>query len=122
MERSTRTGFRVNSEYQPTGDQPRAIEGLADAISAGERFVTLLGITGSGKSATIAWTIEQVQRPALVLAPTRELAAQIVEDARPHRRQPGHLGAVLHAAQDPRRAARHPHRGMSPCAARSWSG
>jgi len=62
--------FRVVSDFQPAGDQPAAIEALARGIEQGDRFQTLLGITGSGKSATIAWTIEKVQRPTLVLAPT----------------------------------------------------
>jgi excinuclease ABC subunit B len=81
--------FKVESSYAPAGDQPRAIEGLADAISAGERFVTLLGITGSGKSATIAWTIERVQKPTLIIAPNKSLAAQLANEMRelfPHNR------------------------------------
>ncbi len=55
--------FEVVSEFEPAGDQPKAISALSDGIEGGERFQTLLGITGSGKSATMAWTIEQVQRP-----------------------------------------------------------
>ena len=81
--------FKVESPYAPAGDQPRAIEGLADAINAGERFSTLLGITGSGKSATIAWTIERVQKPTLVIAPNKSLAAQLANEFReffPHNR------------------------------------
>ncbi|HZB72771.1 MAG TPA: DEAD/DEAH box helicase family protein, partial [Acidimicrobiales bacterium] len=81
--------FKVESPYAPAGDQPRAIEGLADAISAGERFSTLLGITGSGKSATIAWTIERVQKPTLVIAPNKSLAAQLANEFKeffPHNR------------------------------------
>jgi len=61
--------FEVVSDYQPAGDQPRAISQLAEGIERGDRFQTLLGITGSGKSATVAWTIEKVQRPTLILAP-----------------------------------------------------
>ncbi len=76
------TRFEVVSEYQPAGDQPKAIAELAEGIEAGERFQTLLGITGSGKSATIAWTIEQVQRPTLVLAPNKSLAAQLAQEMR----------------------------------------
>ncbi len=74
--------FEMVSEFSPAGDQPRAIEGLADGIHRGERFQTLLGITGSGKSATIAWTIEQVQRPTLVIAPNKSLAAQLANEFR----------------------------------------
>jgi excinuclease ABC subunit B len=70
------------SEYRPAGDQPAAIERLSDGVHCGERFQTLLGITGSGKSATIAWTIEQVQRPTLVIAPNKSLAAQLANEFR----------------------------------------
>ncbi|HAZ17513.1 MAG TPA: excinuclease ABC subunit B, partial [Acidimicrobiaceae bacterium] len=68
--------------FQPAGDQPKAIEELSDGILGGERFQTLLGITGSGKSATIAWTIERVQRPTLVIAPNKALAAQLANELR----------------------------------------
>ncbi|MFZ4433563.1 MAG: excinuclease ABC subunit UvrB [Microthrixaceae bacterium] len=81
--------FEVVSDFQPAGDQPAAIERLSDGVHCGERFQTLLGITGSGKSATIAWTIEQVQRPTLVLAPNKSLAAQLANEFReffPHNR------------------------------------
>jgi excinuclease ABC subunit B len=81
--------FRVVSEFSPAGDQPAAIEALAEGIERGERFQTLLGITGSGKSATIAWTIERVQRPTLILAPNKSLAAQLAQEMReffPHNR------------------------------------
>lgn len=74
--------FRVVSEFEPGGDQPRAIAALSKSIEAGNRFQTLLGITGSGKSATIAWTIEQVQRPTLVMAPNKSLAAQLANEFR----------------------------------------
>ena len=74
--------FEVVSDFVPSGDQPAAIEALADGVHCGERFQTLLGITGSGKSATIAWTIEQVQRPTLVLAPNKSLAAQLANEFR----------------------------------------
>jgi excinuclease ABC subunit B len=74
--------FRVVSEFEPAGDQPTAIAGLSEGISAGERYQTLLGITGSGKSATIAWTIEQVQKPTLVIAPNKSLAAQLANEFR----------------------------------------
>ena len=74
--------FRVEAPFAPAGDQPRAVEELADGIDGGERFQTLLGITGSGKSATIAWTIEKVQRPTLVIAPNKALAAQLANELR----------------------------------------
>ena len=74
--------FKVHAPFSPAGDQPRAIEELADGIEGGERFQTLLGITGSGKSATIAWTIEKVQRPTLVIAPNKALAAQLANELR----------------------------------------
>jgi len=74
--------FAVVSEYQPAGDQPTAIAQLADGIERGLRFQTLLGITGSGKSATIAWTIEKTQRPTLILAPNKSLAAQLTQEMR----------------------------------------
>ncbi len=72
----------VRSEFTPAGDQPSAIAGLSEGLARGERFQTLLGITGSGKSATIAWTIEQAQRPTLVLAPNKSLAAQLAGEFR----------------------------------------
>lgn len=72
--------FEVVSEYQPAGDQPKAIAQLAEGIERGDRFQTLLGITGSGKSATVAWTIEKVQRPTLILAPNKSLAAQLAQE------------------------------------------
>jgi len=78
----TEQRFRVVSSYESAGDQPSAIAGLAAGIDAGERFQTLLGITGSGKSATIAWTIEKVQRPTLILAPNKSLAAQLAQEMR----------------------------------------
>ncbi|MCX6522958.1 MAG: excinuclease ABC subunit UvrB [Actinobacteria bacterium] len=74
--------FKVVSEFQPAGDQPKAIEQLSEGIRRGDRFQTLLGITGSGKSATIAWTIEQVQKPTLILAPNKSLAAQLAQEMR----------------------------------------
>ena len=72
--------FEVVSEFQPAGDQPAAIAALAKGINRGDRFQTLLGITGSGKSATMAWTIEAVQRPTLILAPNKSLAAQLAQE------------------------------------------
>ncbi len=77
---SKKTALRVRSDFEPAGDQPKAIAALSEGIERGNRFQTLLGITGSGKSATIAWTIEQVQRPTLVLAPNKSLAAQLTNE------------------------------------------
>src|SRR5688500_2845084 len=74
--------FKVVSDFSPAGDQPRAIQQLAEGINRGDRWQTLLGITGSGKSATIAWTIERVQRPTLVIAPNKSLAAQLANEFR----------------------------------------
>jgi excinuclease ABC subunit B len=74
--------FKVVSDFRPAGDQPRAIAELAEGVARGDRFQTLLGITGSGKSATIAWTIEQVKKPTLVLAPNKALAAQLANEFR----------------------------------------
>ena len=74
--------FKVHAPFKPAGDQPKAIEELADGLNGGERFQTLLGITGSGKSATVAWTIEEVQRPTLVIAPNKALAAQLANEFR----------------------------------------
>jgi excinuclease ABC subunit B len=72
----------MESEFDPAGDQPKAIAALTEGLNTGHRFQTLLGITGSGKSATIAWTIEQVQRPTLVIAPNKSLAAQLASELR----------------------------------------
>src|ERR671928_241810 len=74
--------FEVVSDFAPAGDQPKAIAALAEGINRGDRFQTLLGITGSGKSATIAWTIEQTQKPTLILAPNKSLAAQLAQEMR----------------------------------------
>ncbi len=74
--------FEVISEYQPAGDQPRAIEELTVRINNNERDVVLMGATGTGKSATAAWLIEQVQRPTLVMAPNKTLAAQLANELR----------------------------------------
>src|SRR5215217_6073395 len=74
--------FRVVSEFGAAGDQPKAIERLSTGVERGDRFQTLLGITGSGKSATIAWTIERTQRPTLILAPNKSLAAQLAQEMR----------------------------------------
>lgn len=74
--------FKVESEYQPAGDQPKAIAELSQRVNAGEKDIVLLGATGTGKSATTAWLIEQVQRPTLVLAPNKTLAAQLANEFR----------------------------------------
>ena len=81
--------FKVVSDYQPAGDQPQAIAQLTLGVERGDRFQTLLGITGSGKSATIAWTIEKLQRQTLILAPNKSLAAQLAQEMKeffPHNR------------------------------------
>ncbi|KIC61915.1 excinuclease ABC subunit UvrB [Chryseobacterium taiwanense] len=69
--------FKLQSEYQPTGDQPKAIEKLTDGIEIGEKYQTLLGVTGSGKTFTVANVVNNVQRPTLVLAHNKTLAAQL---------------------------------------------
>ena len=74
--------FRVHSDFDPAGDQPEAIAALTEGIRRGDRFQTLLGITGSGKSATVAWTIEQVQKPTLIIAPNKALGAQLANEYR----------------------------------------
>ena len=76
------TPFEVVSEYRPSGDQPQAIDELAARIQAGEKDVVLLGATGTGKSATTAWLIERLQRPTLVMAPNKTLAAQLTTEFR----------------------------------------
>ena len=81
--------FQVVSPFEPAGDQPKAITELSAGVEEGDRFQTLLGITGSGKSATIAWTIEKTQRPTLILAPNKSLAAQLAQEMKeffPHNR------------------------------------
>ncbi|HEV2075814.1 MAG TPA: excinuclease ABC subunit UvrB [Thermoleophilaceae bacterium] len=74
--------FRLNPAYRPVADQPRARDQLVEGLGAGERFQTLLGVTGSGKTATMAFTIEQVQRPTLVIAHNKTLAAQLCNEFR----------------------------------------
>ncbi|HWH34587.1 MAG TPA: excinuclease ABC subunit UvrB [Acidimicrobiales bacterium] len=81
--------FQVVSAFAPAGDQPAAVAALTEGLARGDRFQTLLGITGSGKSATVAWTIEAAQRPTLVIAPNKSLAAQLANEFReffPHNR------------------------------------
>jgi len=72
--------FKVESPFRPSGDQPRAIATLAAGVNDGLQFQTLEGITGSGKTATIAWLVEQVQRPTLILEPNKSLAAQLASE------------------------------------------
>jgi excinuclease ABC subunit B len=74
--------FRVNPAYRPVADQPKARDGAVAGLNAGERFQTLLGVTGSGKTATMAFAIEQVQRPTLVIAHNKTLAAQLCNEFR----------------------------------------
>jgi excinuclease ABC subunit B len=74
--------LRVVSDFEPSGDQPAAIDDLERRIRAGEQDVVLLGATGTGKSATAAWLIERVQRPTLVMAPNKTLAAQLANELR----------------------------------------
>ncbi len=74
--------FEVISEYQPAGDQPQAIAELAERIKAGEKDIVLMGATGTGKSATTAWLVEQVQRPTLVMVQNKTLAAQLANEFR----------------------------------------
>ncbi len=74
--------FEISSKYKPAGDQPKAIEALSKGLLSGEKFQTLLGVTGSGKTFTIANVIERVQKPALVIAPNKTLAAQLVQEFR----------------------------------------
>ena len=74
--------FKIHSKFKPTGDQPQAIDNLVRGIERGEKFQTLLGVTGSGKTFTMANIIEKVQRPTLVLAHNKTLAAQLCSEFR----------------------------------------
>jgi len=74
--------LKTNTAYQPTGDQPKAIELLAEGLDSGERYQTLIGATGTGKTATMAWTIEKTGRPALIIAHNKTLAAQLCNEFR----------------------------------------
>jgi excinuclease ABC subunit B len=74
--------FKVSEAYRPTGDQPHAIQSLSRSVLAGDRYQTLLGATGTGKTATMAWIIEQVQKPTLVIAHNKTLAAQLCNEFR----------------------------------------
>ena len=72
--------FKVESDFAPSGDQPTAVEAIAERINSGERYTTLLGATGTGKTATMAWSLEQIQKPTLVIAPNKSLAAQLCNE------------------------------------------
>src|SRR5918912_917353 len=74
--------FQTSGVYRPTGDQPHAIAHLSEGLLAGERYQTLLGATGTGKTATMAWIVEQVGKPALVIAHNKTLAAQLCNEFR----------------------------------------
>ena len=74
--------FEVISDFVPAGDQPTAIADICRRIRAGEKDIVLLGATGTGKSATTAWVVEQLQRPTLVMAPNKTLAAQLAQEFR----------------------------------------
>ena len=74
--------FRVVSEFEPAGDQPTAVDQLTAAVEAREEHITLLGATGTGKTFTIAHVIERVQRPTIVMAPNKSLAAQLANEFR----------------------------------------
>ncbi|MHB1931652.1 MAG: excinuclease ABC subunit UvrB [Thermoplasmata archaeon] len=74
--------FRLETEMVPQGDQPRAIQEIVDRVGRGEKFVTLLGVTGSGKTFTMAHTVQRLQRPTLVISPNKTLAAQLVSEFR----------------------------------------
>jgi excinuclease ABC subunit B len=72
--------FQLKSNFSPKGDQPKAIQKLLDGIHSGEKFQTLIGVTGSGKTFTLANVIEQSQRPSLIMAPNKTLAAQLYSE------------------------------------------
>src|SRR5437773_9372315 len=74
--------FKVVAEFQPTGDQPSAVDSLTEGVLRGDDYQTLLGITGSGKTFTIAHTIERIQKPTLVISPNKSLAAQLANEFR----------------------------------------
>jgi excinuclease ABC subunit B len=74
--------LKTSAAYEPTGDQPKAIKTLVEGLEAGDRFQTLVGATGTGKTATMAWTIEKIGRPALIIAHNKTLAAQLCNEFR----------------------------------------
>ena len=79
-ERSEIVDFKINSEFKPTGDQPQAIKKIVSAINNGEKYSTLLGVTGSGKTFTMANIIQEVKKPTLILAHNKTLAAQLYSE------------------------------------------
>ncbi|MGH2756427.1 MAG: DEAD/DEAH box helicase family protein, partial [Actinomycetota bacterium] len=72
--------FKVESDFSPAGDQPAAVSALAEQVQSGTRYSTLLGATGTGKTATMAWALEQIQKPTLVIAPNKSLGAQLCNE------------------------------------------
>ena len=74
--------LKTSAAYTPTGDQPKALDVLVEGLEAGERYQTLIGATGTGKTATMAWIIEQIGKPALVIAHNKTLAAQLCNEFR----------------------------------------
>jgi excinuclease ABC subunit B len=72
--------FKVEADFAPAGDQPLAIQGIAERVLRGDRYTTMLGATGTGKTATIAWALEQIQKPTLVIAPNKSLGAQLCNE------------------------------------------
>ena len=72
--------FKLVSDYRATGDQPQAVQQLVEGVKQGLKHQTLLGVTGSGKTATMAWLVEAIQRPTLVMAPNKTLAAQLAAE------------------------------------------
>ena len=72
--------FKLKSPFKPTGDQPKAIEKLVKNLKAGAKAQVLLGVTGSGKTATLSWTIEKIQKPVLVISPNKTLCAQLYQE------------------------------------------
>src|SRR3981081_2726395 len=82
--------FRVDAPFKPAGDQPQAIAQLVEGVQSGLQQQVLLGVTGSGKTNVMAWSVEQLQRPVLVLSPNKTLAAQLCAEFR--RLLPDHAG------------------------------
>src|SRR5713101_3498311 len=74
--------FTTSADYMPKGDQPQAIETLVEGLAAGDRYQTLIGATGTGKTATMAWTIEKIGKPTLIIAHNKTLAAQLCNEFR----------------------------------------
>ena len=107
----TGTPFRVVADFEPRGDQPQAIDRLADGILKGMRHQTLLGVTGSGKTYTMAKTVEAVQKPTLVIAPNKTLAAQLAQEFRDFfRRTPSSTSSPTTTTTSRRRTSPRPTR------------